>query len=358
MTKTWGAWRYYSSGYLASNDSEIGDEIVSEILSKTGFRDVKEFNTVLSTYPRGELPEDLQARLKAIFQEPTYTAEDVPEALTISDGFVTTLEEPLVLPSPFRLAEGHEPLVIEIYAMSIEEEGAAYSVNLKAGISSPKLFEAASKELEGICGVLIDKLASGSSDDLDDDEREILRAWLVSNGANGEFVDDDLTEELGMQVRYIVESIGISTIPFPDEDGEEIEFWIEGDEEIGLLETPHDFKQSGMHHRPSESNTKHAGSTDQVELFVGGNECLLIPQKYLKSIGSKASEIVYAQNQDSIIYLTSRAIGSDSVCTRILKSRNLSLSQDHFGALGFKVHPGSSFFLAEIDQGLTLTPSD
>ena len=189
----------------------------------------------MSTYPRGELPEDLQARLKAIFQEPNYTAEDVPEELTISDGVVTTLEEPLVLRSPFRPAEGHEPLAIGIYAMSIEEEGAAYSVKLRAGISSPKLFEAASEELEGICGVLIDKLSSRSSDDLDDDERELLKAWLVSNGANGDLADDDdFAEELGMQVRYMVESIGISTIPFPDEDGEESEFWIEAEEEIGF----------------------------------------------------------------------------------------------------------------------------
>ena len=235
MNKTWGAWRYYSPGYLASDDIEIGDEIVSVILSKTGFGNVEEFNTLLSTYPRGELPEDLQARLKAIFQEPNYTAEDVPEELTISDGVVTTLEEPLVLRSPFRLAEGNEPLAIGIYAMSIEEEGGAYSVNLRAGISSPKLFEAASKELEGICGVLIDKLASGSSDDLDDDERGLLKAWLVSNGANGELADDDdFAEELGMQVRFMVESIGVSTIPFPDEDGEEIELWIEAEEEIGF----------------------------------------------------------------------------------------------------------------------------
>ena len=235
MTKTWGAWRYYSPGSLASDDTEISDEIVSEILSKTGFGNVEELNTLVSTYPRGELPEDLQARLKAIFQEPTYTAEDVPEELTISDGVVTTLEEPLVLRSPFRLAEGHEPLAIGIYAMSIEDEGGTYSVNLRAGVSSPKLFEAASKELEGICAVLIDKLAGGSSDDFGDDERELLKDWLDRNGANKELADDeDFVEEIGMQVRYMVESIGISTIPFTDEDGEEIEFWIEAEEEIGF----------------------------------------------------------------------------------------------------------------------------
>jgi hypothetical protein len=106
MTKTWGAWRYYAPGYLTSDDIEIGDEVVSEILSKTGFESAEEFNALLSTYPRGELPEDLQARLKAIFQEPTYSADDVPEELTISDEVVTSLEEPLVLRSPFRLRSG------------------------------------------------------------------------------------------------------------------------------------------------------------------------------------------------------------------------------------------------------------
>jgi hypothetical protein len=235
MTKTWGAWRYYSPGYLASDDIEIGDAVISEILSQTGFESVEEFNALLSTYPRGELPEDLQARLKAIFQEPTYAADDVPEELTISDGVVTSLEEPLVLRSPFRLATGHEPLGIGIYAMSIEDEGGTYSVNLRAGVSSPKLFEAASTELEGVCAVLIDKLAGGSSEDLGDEERQLLKDWLDSNGANRELADDDdFVEEVGMQVRYMVESIGISTIPFTDEDGDEIEFWIEAEEEIGF----------------------------------------------------------------------------------------------------------------------------
>ncbi len=235
MTKTWGAWRYYAPGYLAADDIEIGDEILSEILSRVGFGSVEEFNALLSTYPRGALPEDLQARLKAIFQAPIYTNEDVPKDLTISDGVVTTLEEPLVLRFPFRLAEDHEPLEIDIYAMSIEAEGAIYSVNIRADISSPKLFEAASKELEGICAVLIDKLASGESGNISDDERELLKVWLDSNGANRELADDDdFIEELGMQVRYMVESIGISTIPFTDEEGEQIDFWIEAEEEIGF----------------------------------------------------------------------------------------------------------------------------
>ena len=102
-------------------------------------------------------------------------------------------------------------------------------------MSSPKLFEAASKELEGICAVLIDKLAAGSSDDLGEDERELLKDWLGRNGANNELADDeDFLEEIGMQVTYMVESIGITSIPFTDENGEEIEFWIEGEEEIGF----------------------------------------------------------------------------------------------------------------------------
>ena len=58
---------------------------------------------------------------------------------------------------------------------------------------------------------------------------------MDSNGANRELAnDDDFVEEVGMQVRYMVESIGISTIPFTDKDGDEIEFWIEAEEEIGF----------------------------------------------------------------------------------------------------------------------------
>lgn len=235
MSKTWGAWRYYAPGYLSADDTEIGEEVISQVLSAVGFGSVDEFNSSVGAHARGELPEELQVKLKAIFQEPAYSGEDVPDQLTVSDGVVTSLEEPLVLRSPFRLADGHEPLEIGIYAMSIEDDGGTYSINLRAGVSSAKLFEAGSKELEGVCSVLIDKLAFGNSDDIDDQDRELLKAYLDSNGANIDLaVDEDFIEELGMQVRYMVESIGISTIPFTDEEGEEIEFWIEAEEEIGF----------------------------------------------------------------------------------------------------------------------------
>lgn len=313
----------------------------------------------MGSHDRGGLPEELQSRLKSIFRQPTYNADDIPDCLRIGDGVVSSLQVPIYLKSPFRLAQEREPLEIDVYSMSIVDEGGTYSVNFRAGVSSAKLFEAASEDLDSVCALLIDKLASAKSGEIDDSDKAALRAYLESNGADVELVDDDdFLEELGIQVNFMAESIGISVIAFADDSGEEVEFWIEGDEEIGLLETPHDFKQSAMDHKSSESNTTHAGSTDQVELYVGGNECLLIPQKYLKSIGLQVSEIVYAQNQEGVIYLTSRAIGSDSICTRILKSGNISLSQDHFRTLGFKVHPGSSFFLAEIDQGLSLTRSD
>lgn len=240
MTRFWGTWRSYDPGFLTSDDTEIDNEIVSQLLSAAGFKSAEEFNAVLGSYPRGELPEDLQVRLKAIFRVPAYTAEDVPDKLTISEGNVTTLEKPLVLQSPFRLAEGHEPLQIGIYAMSIEDDGGIYTVGLSADISSRRLFEAASEELEGICSILIDKLGSGASSDIDDEDRELLKTWLESNCANTDLVDDeDFLEELGMLVRFIVESIGITSIPFTNAHGDDIELYIEGDEEISFTGSPY-----------------------------------------------------------------------------------------------------------------------
>jgi hypothetical protein len=230
-----GAWRYYAPGYLCADDCEVDDGVISQILLATDFDSVEAFNNELGAHDRGELPEALQAKLKAIFSKPTYSSEDVPAHLSISDGVVSSLQESIELKCPFKLAQEHKPLEIGIYAMSIENEDGVYTVNLRAGVSSAKLFEAASEDLEPVCSVLIDKLASAKSDEIDNSDKAELRAYLKSNGADLELVDDDdFLEELGMQVRYMVETIGIATIPFSDDSGDEVEFWIEAEEEIGF----------------------------------------------------------------------------------------------------------------------------
>lgn len=235
MIKTWGAWRHYGPGYLYADDCEINDTVISQILSVADFESVEAFNDELGAHDRGELPEALQAKLMAIFSEPTYSGEDIPNHLTIGDGVVSSLQDSVQLRCPFKLARNHQPLEIEIYAMCIDSEGETYTVNLMAGVSSVNLFEAASEDLEPVCSVLIDKLASSRSRGIDDSDKAVLRAYLESNGADGQLVDDDdFVEELGTQVRYIVESIGISTIPFCNDSGEEVEFWIEAEEEIGF----------------------------------------------------------------------------------------------------------------------------
>ena len=235
MTKTWGAWRHYSPGYLCANDAEIDEGIICQILSISGFEDVGEFNNSLSSCARGELPDDLQLRLKDIFSDPIYEIEDVPDYFVIGSGVVSSLQESLQLQSPFRLAQGNEPLEVEIYAMHIEREESAYSVGLRAAISSAKVFEPKREDLEAVCSILIEKLASSNAEELNDLDKDCLRAYLHDNSADPDLVDDDeFIEELGMQVRWMIESFGLATIPLMDDTGRSIEFCIDGDEEVGF----------------------------------------------------------------------------------------------------------------------------
>ena len=235
MTKTWGAWRYYAPGYLSEEDYEIDSKVISEILSHTGFESIKAFNDELNSHERGNLPDELQARLKSIFEQTMYSEEEIPEQLNISDGIIASLEESIDLEFPFKLAHDHEPLEVDLYAMSIEDEDGTYAVNLRAGISSAKLLEPKSKDLEKVCTVLIDKLASGMPDELDSEDKDALTAYLESNGAEGSLIeDDDFLEELGTQVKYVVEYIGITTISFSNDSGDEVYFTVEGEEELGF----------------------------------------------------------------------------------------------------------------------------
>ena len=83
--------------------------------------------------------------------------------------------------------------------------------------------------------MLIDKLASGMPDDLDSSDKDALTAYLESNGAEGSLIeDDDFLEELWTQVKYVVEYIGITTISFSNDSGDEVYFTVEGEEELGF----------------------------------------------------------------------------------------------------------------------------
>lgn len=235
MSKAWGAWRFYGSGYLCSDEAEIDDTIMSQMLSIMGYTDIEEFGSTVGSYDRYELPGDIQAKIQKIFSKPSYSSKDVPDELRISNGIIAKLDETLVIKSPFRLADNHSPLEFEIYSMSIEEEDGSFSVDLRAGISSDRLFEPISEALENLCIILIDKLAAGKIEDIDDQDRELLENYLNDQGAPaGLAADDEFLQELGVQVQFMVETIGVCSIPFTDASGEEVEFWIEADEEIGF----------------------------------------------------------------------------------------------------------------------------
>ena len=92
------------------------------MLSFAGFKGIREFNETLKSYPRFEIPVDIQERLRAIFVDHQLGSDAAPEELRISAGFIDGIAEDLVLKCPFRIPANNQPLEFEIYAMSVDNE--------------------------------------------------------------------------------------------------------------------------------------------------------------------------------------------------------------------------------------------
>ena len=118
--------------------------------------------------------------------------------------------------------------------MNISKDYDHFKINLRAGIASNKLFEPLTKDLESFTRLAIEKLPSGIGK-ISNSERLIIMKFLQLNKCDDSLaIDNDFLYELGMQMLFLVESIGIVTICFTDVDGGEGSFWVEGDEEIGF----------------------------------------------------------------------------------------------------------------------------
>jgi hypothetical protein len=252
------AW-IYSTGTLASDEGEPTSYVAEKMLEIMGFKSSEDFNKHLSLYKRGELPRELQIRIMALLDLPDANAprndEEDPEPIIISNGIVESLEEPVELQNPFACCGGPDASALQIYGMSFEPSGDYTSISLRLGISVKDYLSPRDNSLELICDVLIEKIIPLADETLFNqwdelssdmeyedyqkewlsDSRETIAKWLSSQSLDGSLAhNDSFLAELGQQLLYLTEGIGITTRTFVDDDGTEHCFWIEGEEESGL----------------------------------------------------------------------------------------------------------------------------
>ena len=248
----------YSVGCLTGDEGDPSSHICSKMLAIMGYESTEAFNGELSKHKRGKLPSDLQQRIIKIFDTSGESAnQESDDIIRISDGVVDALDEVLELKSPFSLASGIPPEAINVYGMSFEPTGKSTTVNIRLGVSIEGFALPRDESLNEICSILINKIIPISDESLfnkwDDleldteydeyldqwlsDARISIRSWLESEGADGTLADNnEFLTELGQQILYLREGIGLTTKSFVDEDGTEHCFWIEGDEESELYD--------------------------------------------------------------------------------------------------------------------------
>lgn len=229
--KRYGAWRYFAPACLELDDEQqFSVKIVQQILRATGFSSVEAFNDEVKKHPRGELPEVLQDRLRAVFlghgEIPNY---EFPEKIFVNGAgdLVAPVEKP----------SDQEPLRIEIAAISIEVgKNNRFRIPLRVGAESANLF-APRDGLEQLCALL---MGDNSGDDrawdlLSGEEQAVIRKWVSSSGAHLENFDDFLDEvRAQLKFAFIEPILDLCTIEFEDEDGDEVCLSVVGDEELGF----------------------------------------------------------------------------------------------------------------------------
>jgi len=221
----YGAWRYYAPAYLESDDgeTEIPLAIVDNILDIIGYSSIDEFNNEMNKYNRGEIPEMVQNKLRRIFLgHDEIIEEQFPESLNVEG--VGELPSPLVkIPNP-------EPCIIEIYAISIEKtEDELFEIPIRIGISCSK-FLAPKPDYERLSSLLIE----GDAEKLNEDDRDVVLKWFSEGGDENEDFDEVFDSAATSLRETIEELMGIVSIDFEDEDGDEFVFYVTGEEEIGF----------------------------------------------------------------------------------------------------------------------------
>jgi hypothetical protein len=203
---------------------------VRQIFDISKFKSIDDFNNEMNKHNRGELPEELQDKLRCIFLGHDEIIEAIPSDFFYVDGAGE-------LPSPLMIIQNPEPCKIEIYAISIEKiDAELFRIPVRMGISSAKLF-CPQPGYEKLCSLLISGVdgIERDAESLNEDEKELLKKW-ASNGDEEVEDFDKFFEEAAIQLKHrmIEEALGVCTIDFENKEGDELSFYVTGDEEIGF----------------------------------------------------------------------------------------------------------------------------
>ena len=154
---------------------------------KTGFASADELNNKLNMYPRNHIPDELQKRLKVVFDVPGESEHDEFSYRDIElelEGQIIKLSFPL-FPATLPLFD----LVISSFNIDIKNRKGKGKVATRIGISTDSFLAPRSTEDANFCSMFL----SGDSDltdELSDHERVVFRQWLQANGVS------DLDSEL------------------------------------------------------------------------------------------------------------------------------------------------------------------
>lgn len=241
---TYGAWRSYLPGYLASDEAEITTEVLDQMLSIMGFKSLESLRDEIGQQTRGEFSSDLSKKLRLLMKG----AEEKPtkDLFWMSDELSASIYNPITgdtesveFKNPFILAKDPANYLVEITALSVEEVSSGlYSVNFRGGISCERLFESSSEKLDPICNLISSGLLANALDP-DTESAQFLASieeWLRSDNSYCGKIGVELLEEIEFQCKTNIENMGICVSGLHDEDGEEVEFYTESsDEEIGFM---------------------------------------------------------------------------------------------------------------------------
>ena len=224
--KTWGAWRYYSPAYLVGMNGEyIDKEILNQMMNYMSFKSIKELKDTFNSFSRGQIPEEIQKKIKNIFSY-DYSENDLGNFLRISEGCVEAINEDIFVENPFTIAQDLIQPEIEIYSFFIEDES---SVVIRAEISSDRLFQPKDQKLTALCEILIDPNVPNEKL-----YRSKLKKYLNDQNIDPNLANDnEFLSEIYQQVIYMADCMSITSKSFTYND-EETYFCLEGEEEFGF----------------------------------------------------------------------------------------------------------------------------
>ncbi len=229
----WGGWRYYAPARFASI---VPTAAADEVLADMGFSSVEELNGEFRKHRRGEIPQQLQERVKRILTGEEIDLKHFPTAIRISGARVEGGEAVTVLANPIKPADDPSSLAIQVYGFGASARVEGIEFNLRVAISAEKLYVPAKDEWAEVCRVLIEKNGDLIDECLRGDDLAVLRDFLQGQGLAPELPGlKGFQRELGFQVIYLNQQFRIGVKPYRDDVGKLLDWSIDGEEKIGFI---------------------------------------------------------------------------------------------------------------------------